>query len=173
LEYFFCWKILAVTSLELFFVYICVHKRCICTLWNDLNYECALFNGSYCTSWILWRVCGVHTERWISWIVSRLSVHHLKNIRYFVFRVSNIYPLRGGSGVLCAGCVHRRRGGSGALYAEFMHLLREVSALFCAGCIYPTKGGSAELCVYLLRVDQMLCELGVYGGKVSGFVCKV
>ncbi len=130
----------------------------------------------------------VHMERWISWILSRLSVHLLKNIRYFVFRVSNIYLLRGGSGVLCAGCVHRQRGGSGALcagcvhrrrrgsgalYAEFMHLLRDVSALFCAGCIYPTKGGSAELCEYLLRVDQMLCELGVYGGEVSCFVCKV
>ncbi len=60
-------------------------------------------------------VCGVHTERWISWIVSRLYVHLLNNIRYFVFRVSNIYPLRGGSGVLCAGCVHKRRGGSGAV----------------------------------------------------------
>jgi hypothetical protein len=93
------------------------------------------------------QVCAVHTERWISWIVSRLYVHLLNNIRYFVFRVSNIYLLRGGSGVLCAGCVHRRRSGSGASYAGFMHLLRDVSALLCAGCIYLTKGGSAELCV--------------------------
>ncbi len=59
LEYFFCWKILAVTSLELIFVYVCVHKRCICMLWNNLNDECALFHGV--TSWILWRVCGVRT----------------------------------------------------------------------------------------------------------------